>query len=277
MEFGDYDDDSTFEETPEKEPLSPPSGAESLFLAGLSTTRLNPVALAETIKSNLRSRTSSTDRSLYSSKSMVTDDFASCAEIEEDIDFMMDVSSPRRTFLPGLKEERIGDMTTPYSSTKYGLSGDATPVKPAMKSAPVTSSESAPLKIDPAEVAYSKVKDVWAWGKTVPVVSFFVATTEAVASKAVAAAGIDFATIDGKIATELGKLDSGVLNPALEAIAKILLSVADKSEGTLKPIILAILKPLGMIKSESNEATPDAHSPPEVTTSKKGTSGSVKK
>jgi hypothetical protein len=278
MELGDYDDDSTFEETPEKEPISPPSGAESLFLAGLATTRLNAVALSETIKTNHRNRSLSADRSLYSAKSMTTDDFASCAETEEDIDYMMDFTSPRHPVLPGLEEEGTGDMTTTYSNAKYALPGDVTPVKPAMKSsAPAASSESEPLKIDAAEVAYNKAKDVWAWGKTVPVVSFLVGTTEAVASKAIAVVGIDFATIDEKIASELGKLDAGVLNPALEAIAKVLISVADKSEGSLKPFILAILKPLGMIKSEAAEATPDAHSPPEVTTKMSSSSSSFKK
>jgi hypothetical protein len=272
MEFGSYNDDSTFEETSEKEPLSPPSGAESLFLAGLSNTQLNPIALSETIKSNHRNRTSSTDRSLYSAKSMATDDFLSCSETVEELDDMMDIHSHhRRSVLPGLEEEGTADMTSSYSNT---MSATTTPVKASMKvTAPAGSSQSGPLKIDPAEVAYSKVKDVWAWGKTVPMVSFFVGTTEAVASKAIAVAGIDFATIDGKLVTELGKLDSGVLNPALEAIAKILLSVADNSEGSLKPIIMAILKPLGMIKSTADEATPDVHSPPEVTS----TSSSVKK
>lgn len=278
MEFGDYDDDSSVDETPEKHPLSPPSGAESLFLAGLGTAQLSAVALSETIKSNHRSRTFSSDRSLYSARSMATDDFASCADTVEDIDDSMEDNSPRRFVLPGLEEEGIFDMSTSYSNSKYAVPGDTTTyskpkdaapsVTTPMKSTPPTeSSESGPLKIDAAETVYSKAKDVWAWGKTVPVVSVFVGTAEAVASKAFGVAGLDFSTMDGKIAEQLEKLDTGVLNPALEAIAKALLSVGNSE--TLKPFVMAILKPLGLIKSDAAETTPDVHSPPEVTASSK--------
>ena len=53
----------------------------------------------------------------------------------------------------------------------------------------------------------------------------------------------------------------------LETIAKAVISAAAHSEEHLKPIILQILSTVGMIKSEANEANPEAHtSNPEITT-----------
>jgi hypothetical protein len=204
----------------------------------------------------------------------------SCAENQSDLDdydYYSDINSQNARFLqiPEHHEEGEEDydknngnnMTTTYSNAKYS------PVqKVPLKTKPTTSSTAAPpasddLKIDAAEVVYGKAKGIWAWGKTVPVVSFFVGTTETVASKALGVVGTDFAEIDGKLSEELAKLDTGVLNPAIKKIAEVLISAAGKSEDTLKPIIMAILKPLGLIKSEAQEATPEAHtSAPEITT-----------
>mmetsp|Transcript_41659 Transcript_41659/g.47476 ORF Transcript_41659/g.47476 Transcript_41659/m.47476 type:complete len:170 (+) Transcript_41659:124-633(+) len=125
------------------------------------------------------------------------------------------------------------------------------------------------MKVDAAEVVYGKAKDILAWGKSVPVVSFFVGTSEAVAGKALGVVGTDLSQLDGKIGSELTKFDSGILNPAIAAIANILMAVAGKSEETIKPIVDALLKPLGMlIKSEAKEVSPKAHTEtttPEVT------------
>jgi len=115
------------------------------------------------------------------------------------------------------------------------------------------------LKVDAAEIVYDKVKGFFSWGKTVPVVSFFVGASVAVAGKALDVVGTDLSTVDGKIESELTKFDDNILNPAINAIAKVLVHVVDKSEDTIKPFIIAILTPLGMIKSEVNESTPKAH------------------
>jgi hypothetical protein len=175
-------------------------------------------------------------------------------------------------------------MSTFYSSSKYNSTPTSTaavptkmPPKPAPPSTTATtitpsSSASGPdlSKIDAAEVVYTKAKDVWAWGKTVPLVSFVVGTTETVASKALDVAGTSFSSLDGRIAEELAKLDSGILNPAMEQIAKLIISAAAHSEEHLKPLILSILSTVGMIKSEANEANPEAHtSTPEITSQKK--------
>jgi len=115
------------------------------------------------------------------------------------------------------------------------------------------------MKVDAAEIVYGKAKDIFSWGKTVPVVSFFVETGAAVAGKALDVVGTDLSTVDSKIESELTKIDGNILNPTINAIAKILINIAGKSEETIKPIIIAILSPLGMIKSEANESTPKAY------------------
>jgi hypothetical protein len=290
-----YDDESTAAEaTPTtKEPLSPPSGAESLFLAGLTASRLSASVVSDQIRSNhSRQRSHSYDSfrsgSVVSSmRSVATDDFMSCVGSQSDMDELLlldEINSQqpsRFLMIPELEEGTEHDttddsidnnneddnMATTYVNSKYGTpSAKKTPLK-----SPPTSSTSGEggMKVDAAEVVYGKAKDIWAWGKTVPVVSFFVDTTEKVATKALGVAGTDFGTLDTKIAEELAKLDSGVLNPAIEAIAKAVISAAGKSEDTLKPFIISILKPLGMIKSEADESNPEAHTDtPEVTAKK---------
>lgn len=300
-----FDEESSTgaEDTPmAKEPLSPPSGAESLFLAGLMTSKLSAAAVSDQIKinhSSTRKRLQSNDsRSVISGRS--SDDFWSCAENPSDFDDL-DKSSDdpiSQLHLPftqiseegeqqqqqkqkptGKEPNTVGTffndiMSTFYSNSKYDSTPTASPAKmppkPATPATTTTSSSSSTpdlSKIDAAEIAYAKAKDVWAWGKTVPLVSIFVGTTETVASKALDVAGTSFSSLDGKIAEELAKLDSGILNPAIETIAKAVISAAAHSEEHLKPIILSILSTVGMIKSEANETTPEAHtSTPEVTT-----------
>jgi hypothetical protein len=293
------------EETPlAKAPLSPPGGAESLFLAGLTASRLSAAAVSEQIKSNHSSRqgrlSSFDSRSIVSGKSVATDDFISCLENPSDLDqdpldATETVHSQHRLLSLQIPEsheiEQSGEpsadtgnntgnifdsiMSTFYSNTKY--TNATSPKmqekpKPPMNNTTSSSSSSGKFdpdlsKIDPAEVVYSKAKDVWAWGKTVPVVSFFVGTTETVASKALGVAGTDFSTLDTKLSEELAKLDTGVLNPAMEAIAKAVISAAVHSEEHLKPLVLSILSTVGLIKSEANEANPEVHtSDPEITT-----------
>lgn len=295
----DEESSTAAQDTPmAKEPLSPPSGAESLFLAGLTTSKLSAAAVSDQIKINhsFRKRQHSFDSrsSLVSGRS---DDFWSCVENPsdlEDLDRTYGDDPLSQLHLPFLSEEGeqteqsyptveqptsnsvetfFNDiMSTFYSSSKY----ETTPTKASptkMPPKPITtttaSSSSGPdlSKIDAAEIAYAKAKDVWAWGKTVPVVSIFVGTTETVATKALGVAGTDFTSLDGKIATELAKLDSGILNPAIEAVAKAVITAAAHSEEHLKPLILSIMSTVGLIKSETNEANPEVHtSAPEYTT-----------
>lgn len=297
--FDEESSTAAVEDTPlAKDPLSPPGGAESLFLAGLTTSKLSAAAVSDQVKINhasSRRRVQSYDsRSVVSGR---TDDFWSCAENASDSDdldkstddhyyfsqhgqplFPRSIPEGEQQPQPQSTVETFFNdiMSTFYSSTKYNSTPTATPTKMPPKPSSSTASSTPPpppssggpdlSKVDAAEVVYAKAKDVWAWGKTVPVVSFFVGTTETVASKALDVAGTNFASLDGKIAEELAKLDSGILNPAIEKVAKIVISAAAHSEEHLKPVVLSILSKVGMIKSEADEANPEVHtSTPEVT------------
>lgn len=153
-------------------------------------------------------------------------------------------------------------------------SPEKAPVPPKTVEEPVAAgadaddkTEAKPMKVDAAELVYGKAKEILLWGKSVPVVSLFVGTSEAVAGKALGVVGSDLAEVDGKIETELTKFDTSVLNPAIEAVAKILIGVAGKSEDILKPVVGAIMGPIHkLLKSKADEANPEAHTEnPEVT------------
>eukprot|EP00534_Pseudo-nitzschia_fraudulenta_P015295 CAMPEP_0201235612 /NCGR_PEP_ID=MMETSP0852-20130820/7190_1 /ASSEMBLY_ACC=CAM_ASM_000632 /TAXON_ID=183588 /ORGANISM="Pseudo-nitzschia fraudulenta, Strain WWA7" /LENGTH=272 /DNA_ID=CAMNT_0047529271 /DNA_START=399 /DNA_END=1217 /DNA_ORIENTATION=+ len=141
------------------------------------------------------------------------------------------------------------------------------PAAPRKEEPPAAPEKDDGMKVDAAEIVYGKAKDILLWGKSVPVVSFFVGTSEAVAGKALGVVGTDLSELDAKLESELTKFDTGILNPAIETIAKVMIGVAGKTEETLKPVIEALLGPfLKLIKSEAYESKPDEHTAnPEVT------------
>lgn len=293
--------------------ISPPSGAETLFLgAALDSFDMTGVALFEQLEESnyqfyLRQQTQiGTSGRIRKSGSFHTaqtrgsiisvDDFMSCAENASDIDSIgsneNSIYSPLAVRRSRICMETTDDIiSTNNMALKHNnitkkeviIPGKVSTIEkpplpdvapPGPVKTPVTSSrimsKGEQTNADAAEIVYGKAKDILVWGKSVPVVSFFVGTTEAVAGKALEAVGTDLSQLDGKIESELSKFDAGILNPAIEAIAKVLIGVASKSEETIKPIIDAILKPLGvLIKSKANEQSPESHTEtPEVTVAK---------
>jgi hypothetical protein len=283
--------------------ISPLSGAEALFLgAALETSDISPSKLLEQLQQNGKNHRSHqqnhtgfrgrikksgsfhTADQTRGSNISVDDDFMSCAENASDMDSI--ASNEYSLYSPlavrtRISTETIDDITNNNNmarkvKTTMAKKEGTVPKKGPMEEAaapitippPIVTGEDQ-MKVDAAEVVYGKAKDILAWGKSVPVVSFFVGTSEAVAGKALGVVGTDLSQLDGKIGSELTKFDSGILNPAIAAIANILMAVAGKSEETIKPIIDALLKPLGMlIKSEAKEVSPKAHTEttaPEVT------------
>merc|ERR1719343_1357476 len=103
-------------------------------------------------------------------------------------------------------------------------------IAPSAVDSSSTEKEDKNMEIPMAEAVYGKAKDVLAWGKSVPVVSFFVGTSQAVAGRALGVVGTDLSQLDSKIGSEVTKFDKGILNPAVQAIAKVLIGVAGKSE-----------------------------------------------
>jgi len=298
----------------EEEPIliSPPSGAESLFLAGLNNSAVKTKALSQQLGHRYTQqhqqnpaaggrikKSGSFQSALTRGSGNSIDDFISCVENDSDL-YSIDsnennnnnYNSPLAARSSRFSMKTIDDNISNNNMAKKSKTNtkkqpivlddkaadmDKKPPLPDVAPAPTTApttpsptgSDDEPMKVDAAEVVYGKAKDIYAWGKTVPVVSFFVGIPEAVAGKALEVVGTDLSQIDGKIESELGKFDSGILNPAIEAIAKVLIGVAGKSEEIVKPIIDTIIKTLGMlpmIKSELNEQSPEAHTEtPEVT------------
>lgn len=278
--------------------ISPPSGAESLFLgSALETSDITMRTMLDQLQQNKNKhhfrhhKQNSFSGRIKKSGSFHTaqgsnisvDEFMSCVENASDMDSIgsngYSVNSPpavrpSHTFME--ITDNIFSMASLLKSKKKAVPSPKKapivekPVEPITTPVVPAPVEDEKMKVDAAEVVYGKAKDILAWGKSVPVVSFFVGTSEAVAGKALGVVGTDLSELDGKIESELTKFDAGILNPAIEAIAKILIGVAGKSEATIKPIILALMKPLGLlIKSEANEESPEAHSEtPEVTIAK---------
>jgi len=253
--------------------ISPLSGAETLFLgAALGASEITARSLLEKLQQNndqhnLRKQNQKSSRgkmrragSFHTAhtrgSNISVDEFMSCVENASDID---SIGSNEYA-----SNSHLAVRPSPVHETTEDIKDMSIVVPTPTEDTPV---EEKKMMVDAAEVVYGKAKDIFAWGKSVPVVGFFVGTSEAVAGKALGVVGTDLSQVDGKIESELTKLDKGVLNPAIEAIAKILIGVAGKSEAAIKPIIGIFLKPLGLlIKSEANEESPEVYTDtPEVT------------
>lgn len=283
-------------------PPTPLSGAERFFLGPeLAGFDVSASVLTEHFLQHHDSSNNSRERkkitgsfhtdSLREGSLGSTDDFVSAAEDHSDF---YSIASNDNSFNSQNSFHRSHvymertDNTTMASKSSQSKNKKNVPTEKASKAtkpplpdvapAPVTApSDPSPtviedeqMKVAAAEIVYGKAKEIIAWGKSVPVVSLFVEIPEAVVGKALDMVGTDLSEVDGKIESELLKFDSGILNPAIETIVKIVIDVAGKSEDTIKPIIETLLKPLGfLIKSELNEVSPDAHTEtPEVTVSK---------
>lgn len=227
---------TTLEETDEDAsadghpPLSPPSSAEALFLPGLRTSDVSANFLATELHRNYRP--------LRSSSTVATDDFVSAVETMDDL-----LSNPERNrgFFGFIKQpiqefEEDPKMSTTSSTNDF----DPDTVKP-----------------DPATHVYETAKNVWGWGKEQMIISTFLGITEAVAGKVVSMVGTDFEEIDHNIQPKLSDFDLRVLNPAIRAVLAVVMNVAGKSENFLKPIIVSVLKPIGLIKDGKMENAPE--------------------
>lgn len=198
--------------------LSPASGAEALFMPGLRTCHISATALSNEIRRNYR-------RSSRSSSTVATDDFVSTFD---NMDDLMDKETSR-----GLSRQPI-----------YEFEEDAK----------MTSTNVDNVNVNAAEHVYEGAKNVWGWGKEQMVISTFLGITEAIAGKVVSVVGTDLEEIDGNIKPQLTNLDSSILNPAVRAVLGIVLNAAGKSEDFLKPIVVSILKPVGLIKDKETVA-----------------------
>jgi hypothetical protein len=245
--INDLDSFDQEDETPKiSEPLSPAGGAESLFLAGLATAQLSKDALSTTLQLAQKHPQSIFERrsiSAASVRSAMTDDFQSCADFSSDdnlFDPSFDDSDTHDddtaffSFFSPIKNPR-SIMTS--SSSRKKKSRAVVAEDPLSPSSPPTVPEEG---MDVAEHVYEKAKEVWAWGKGVPLVSIGFGITEAVVKKAVSMAGTDLEKLDRDIKPQLANFDTEFINPAIKAVIAY-----------AQPIIIKFLSPFGLIKNEA--------------------------
>jgi len=105
--------------------------------------------------------------------------------------------------------------------------------------APATTSDSDP-HYDVAQHIYTHAKDIWAWGKTLPILTNLLGITEAVATKLLEATlHTDLPALDADVATpNLKKLDDAVVTPAIVKIWSIIGPAVSKGEEMIvKPVV----------------------------------------
>lgn len=204
-------------------PLSPATGAEALFMAGLQTSTISANALASELRKN--------HRPLRSASTAATDDFHSTFDTFDDMNKFYNYDSDEN----GLSKQPI-----------YELDEDSKMSNPMN----INVDE---IELDAAAHVYEGAKNVWGWGKEQMVIKTFLGIAEGIAGKVVSVAGTDLEEIDGNIKPQLSSFDSGILNPAIKAILSAVLSAAGKGEEVFKPIVVSILKPIGLIKDSKKE------------------------
>jgi hypothetical protein len=256
-------------------PPSPPRAIERLFLSDLHTQAISATALAQQIHFSHRQQSSGGWAGM-SINTARTDDFATAVgwlTATDDTDSIYGdsfatphlVSSRSDTLTPFAESD---DEDSAYEQKFFRMDLHSrnliltNATQPNMStSTPTTPTKifptEVPQKLDAAEKAYETVKNVWAWGKGVAIVTPFLGLAETVAGKVVSMAGSNLEGIDGVVKEQLHSLDEKVLNPALVVILGAMLGAAGKTEDTLGPFIISILKPLGLIKetAENPELT----------------------
>jgi hypothetical protein len=270
-------------------PLSPPRTAELLFGLGetLGTDNISAAALAQQIRSSDR-----VSDSIFGGGTTYTDDFLTAVEPSTakstfvDASYVTNLYAPRKppsdilttTFVSGnipddlstdsgliiddetptLRLRDNHDNTIDDIRTLSNIPESTEEADISMSATTVASSET--MHIDAAEKVYDGAKGIWAWGKGVSVLSPFLGIAEGAASKIVttAASGETLESVDRHVIDHIQGLDDKYLNPAISFIVQLVLSAAGNTEETMKPFIIKILTPFGLIKNtaECPELTP---------------------
>lgn len=116
---------------------------------------------------------------------------------------------------------------------------------------------------DVAQNVYGCTKDIWAWGKTVPVLSNVLGLTEGVTAKVLdITIHMDLPAIDQDVVVpNVKKLDDQVLTPAISAIWGIISGTVKKGDDMIvKPVMTEvvprILGPLGLMEKKEEKKDP---------------------
>ena len=232
-------------------PISPKSSSEEYFLGGnIDTQSVSATVLAEQLY--LTSKRSAT-------KSMAnTEDYVTALDQE---DFMTANADPLSFHF-----SHFDALDSPYhdkDALAFSRSFESQSSSPEFHESNMSSTapDRTSYELNPAEKVYLTAKDVWGWGKTVRVFSPFMGIAEGVAGKMVSVVGSNLSDIDGAVTSNLTKVDDNILNPAIDALVKIVFNAMQKTEDIVKPVIMAVLKPIGLVKNKAET--------PELTTSYK--------
>ena len=224
--FVETDEESSGWINDEHRPLSPATGAESLFMSGLPTSAISANALASEIHKN--------HRPLRFDFTVATDDFHSTFDTSSDMQKFYDY------------DDDNFDDTAEFSKKRVIIQNSK------MSSNMASNINVDEIQVDAAAHVYEGAKNVWGWGKEQMVISTFLGMAEGIAGKIVSVAGTDLEEIDGNLKPQLSSFDSGILNPAIKQILTVVLNAAGKGEDIFKPIVVSILKPIGLIKDDAS-------------------------
>lgn len=243
---GDDGDVLSPERTPDDvhAPLTPPRAAER-WLVDIDTSQISASALAQQIHRTGRSGTTS----------VATDDFAS-AIADDDYFFLPNLADTPQSspFSSDVLNHQRSYPTIDEDEDEYQESNMSNTSNPAENT----------MHVDAAENVYSRVKGIWSWGKGVAVFSPFLGLAEGVAGKFVSVAGSNLSDLDGAIVSNLHNIDDKLLNPAIHAVVAVILGAVAKTEEIFKPMIVAVLSPIGLIKPDGTFKKPEVV-PPELT------------
>lgn len=210
--------------------LSPATGAESLFMAGLETSTISANALASEIRNN--------HRPFRSASTVATDDFHSTFGNSDDMDKFYDYGDDD-------DDDDYDDLIANQNKQPIHKASNNQDPKMSNSASQVNVEE---IKVDAAAHVYEGAKNVWGWGKEQMVISTFLGIAEGIAGKVANVAGTDLEEIDGNLKPQLSGFDTGILNPAIKKILGIVLNAAGKGEDIFKPIVVSILKPIGLLQ-----------------------------
>jgi len=123
---------------------------------------------------------------------------------------------------------------------------EPTPADVAPTTAPqaATTEDDTEAHFDIAQNAYTGLKDIWSWGRSVPIITDILGLTEAVAARVLdTTVHMDLPALDSKAVTpQLKKLDDDFVTPAVLAVWKILEPVLAKSnEAVLQPVLKEVM------------------------------------
>jgi len=248
----DFEDDDPHDPHPTVSPATP---AESFFISHqLRTDKVSAFALAAQLHSSKGGTT------------CATDDFQTACDDEGDM------QDPRQVMT---RESLFGKDILVLSRSVILESDEdifeesmSTPTpKTATATATATQEEE---EFNAAQVVYVKAKDIWSWGKGLPLVGFFEGITESVVTKVVSIAGTSLADIDGHVNNAVTGLDTTYLNPAIHAIVEAIMNGLGKADETFRPVIEAVvpavLGPLGLIEPDKkkNDSSPELTTTPVI-------------